>query len=174
METIFLSSVGIVSENLLGNAIKDIYTSFKTISSSSIAASKLLYELDIKSDIEIVEALLIDVEKLDLHSQTIKVCLKQIEDVVKKIKLEIDDMNNKLVVYHYNLKQQLSSKYSLGPCSFLEESVAHLKSFKDILHKRIDSLLKFINVFSYIVPSASCYITKSQSSPLEASTVILK
>jgi len=140
METALVSGVALLGKGLLSGAISDLYKTLKDSKNNS-KISRILEELDIQNDIEIIEALLKDIEHKNKQSESTNICIKQIHLLIKNIKIEIENINLKIVEQHY-AKYYL---YNWSPCSY-EEHIENLKKFKSCLDKRLERLFNILSI----------------------------
>lgn len=141
METAIVNGALLVSKGLLSSAIYDIYGLIKKSASNSYCY-KLIEQLDIEADIEVVEALIEDVEqngKTKIHS--IQTCMKHIQTLLEKIKIELENIHLKTIDGHY---QNYYSYWSSSPN--YNENVTNLKTHKAQLNKRLDTFVKILSI----------------------------
>lgn len=145
METILLSGAAVIGQGLLTSAISDLYGTIKTSTKNSYF-SKLIDELDIKVDLEIIEALMKDIEKKQkenkdfIEKNVIDISMKHIHEIITKIKNEIEKVNLKIIDEHY-------SKYYFYSWSKTEYdiNIKNIKFYKILLNKRVDTLFKILS-----------------------------
>lgn len=145
---VVIGGAALVGKSFLSKAISELYTDIKD-STKHIQFSKVIEELDIKYDMEVIEALLIDVEdrkKEDWNS--VQVCIDQIHTAVTKIKEEIENINLKIIEQQYS--NRLSWKdpnYYLNWNTFnYDENLNRLRKNKNTLDKRINTLIKVLSI----------------------------
>lgn len=139
METLILSGSSILARGLISTLVSEIYTNIKDKKNDKI--SNIIEELDIKTDMQIIEALVNDIKlyEKDKHN-IIQICIQHIYEVINSIKEEISNMNLKLINYHYKASNSYYSYYFDEPN--YEENKINLKRFKEILNMRVDKLIK--------------------------------
>ena len=149
MEILLLKGAVVVGQGMVGSAIGDLYTSIKRSSHHS-EFSKLLRDLDIQYDLEIVEKLLHDVSHFKTSLHVIETCTSQIREIVVDIKKEIDAVNLKFIEYQYS--NRYADKYyhyvaryiwNIGGPDYCTNS-KRLKKLSARLRERVDILIKLI------------------------------
>jgi len=139
MESLILTGSSILARGLISSIASEIYNNVRD--KKNIKISKIIQELDIEADIQLVEALVNDIKlyEKDKHS-VIQMCIQHIYETINSIKEEITIMKVKLVEYHY--KASLSYYYYYFSEPNYEENKSNLTKLKGILKMRVDSLIK--------------------------------
>ncbi len=136
METAIVTGATIVGRGLLSGAISDLYSTIKKKTCNAYF-SKIIEELDIKVDIEIIEALLSDVKNKE-KCHTIDVCISHIHELIKKIKAEIESIDLKIIDQHYTYFYNKSPNFN--------NNIKNLTKLKDQLNKRVNTLIKVLSI----------------------------
>ncbi len=139
MESLILTGSSILARGLISSIASEIYNNVKDKKNMKIF--KIIQELDIEADIQLVESLINDIKlyEKDKHS-VIQICIQHIYETINLIKEEITTMKVKLVKYHYEASLSYYSYYFCEPD--YEENKLNLKKLKEILKMRLDSLAK--------------------------------
>lgn len=140
METAILTGATLIGKGVLSKLIPELYDIIKNNTSSEFA--RAMKTVDIQSDVEIIEALLGDIEKHEKKDcNVVNVCVKHIHKHLEDIKMEIENMNIKLINQHY-------SKYYLSGWRNpnYQENLDNIKTIQDKLNKRVDILIKILNL----------------------------
>lgn len=145
MEAALLSGVAAVGQGILSNAISDLYNSIKK-GSSNTYFSKTMIEIDIHFDTQIIEALLMDVEK---HKRTecfaIKICVDEIHNLIEEIKNKIEDVRLDMDNTHYNRVSEWPSLWGSSVPDY-EPKIKEIKKHKNKLDKRVDLLIRLMSM----------------------------
>ena len=146
METVILTGLGIAGQGCavaLSGAIGELYTSLKTKCEHK-HFQRICEELDVRGEIEIIEALFEDLKSKKNHHHhhhAIEVCSRQIHELVTAIHGEVEAVNLKLIDEQY-------AKYYFGMWSPTtnNQNVENLKSYTSQLIKKRDLLIKLLQV----------------------------
>jgi hypothetical protein len=162
METAIIQGTSVLAQGLLTNLISDLYAKIKN-SKKNAHISKIVEELDLKVDMEITEALLRDIKNLEKEKyHVVQVCVQHIYEVINLIKEEFDNMNLKLLNQHY----QYNSNNWLIQWSILpsyESNKSNLKRYKDLLNKRVDTLIKILSIPNISLDSSKLSLYDEES-----------
>lgn len=151
MELLLLNGAVVVGQGLIGSAISDLYTSLKRSPHHS-EFSKLLRDLGIVDDLEIVEKLLVDVTNFKTNMTAIDACTSQIREIVIEIKKEIDAVSFKFIEYQYSnhfaaAYYRYVARYiwNIGGPNY-QENAKNLKKLSARLRERVNILIKLISM----------------------------
>lgn len=143
METLLLNGATLIGKGIMSGAITDLYDTLKK-STNHVKYGKIVEELEIQKDIEIVEALLGDLKYTKL-SKAIEICVQHIHAVIKEIKDEIDKLNLKIVDHHYSSRASWFRLSSWSPPN-CDENIYTLQRLKRKLNGKIDMMIKILSV----------------------------
>lgn len=134
----------------LTTSAQGIYSLVSSISSSSIYASdqdisKFLKELDIHSDISILEILIKEIDIHKHHTQTLSQCLEKLQECVINIENELIEINKRLL-YNKSLWIAISMR-SYG----FQDIIENLKILKVNLKNRKKMLFDVIKINDYLI-----------------------
>ena len=147
METAIIQGTSVLAQGLLINVITKLYSKIKSEHNSHI--SKIIDELDLKIDIEITKALLEDIKMLDKNKyHVVQICIQHIYKILNSISEEIDNMNLKLIKQQYNYTNNHNWPVYLWYYNSpnYESNKLNLKKYKDLLNKRVNTLIKILSI----------------------------
>lgn len=150
MATVIVGGMAIVSQSLISKAISDLYTSIKRTHVKGFAS--ILKEINIQSDIEIIDALLKETTEAETPEQplrpVIKICICQIHDLIKKIQEEIEQVNLNIIEHHYSkynyttwFKSWINYFENPNPQPSTDEHIRNIKHYKHLLNERVETLI---------------------------------
>ena len=122
----------IIGKSLLASALGDLYLFIKGSIYNSVL-EQVLIELDIKGELDIVQALLYDLSNRT-ESRIIKVASDQVKNSVKDIHYELKLIQKEL---EYHKTRYFNSWRSPN----YNDNLIRLKTFRDILRKRRELLI---------------------------------
>lgn len=138
METAIL----MVGKGILANTISEFYEEIKK-GNNNVELLSILSDLDIIRDIEIIEALLMDISEKKLEHKCINICIHQIQKLVIDIKSEIETINIKLIEFQYNKKNYyLYWNWNTN----YDENINKLKMHKHSLNTRVKTLINLLSI----------------------------
>ena len=142
MEVALMNGAAVVGQGILMNAIGDVYKIIKK-NSGNTEFSKIMNDLDIRFDMQIIEALLKDIdEHKKNNSHAVEICINDIHTCINDIKSEIESWQLKMIDQHY-------SKFYLYGWSSTQEydtNVSKIKELKSRLNKRVDMVIKLLSM----------------------------
>lgn len=130
-----LSGISMISEKLYSNI-----TNIISNKNENEKMVNFINESDLLSIVAIIQNFISEISIDDNTSQTIKTCIEEIFDILKKIEREFDDIQNKL---DYN--SSLCVLKSIRSCKF-DNAISRLTILKHILDNRTNLLLKIIPI----------------------------
>lgn len=140
LETYFVTTL--ISKELIAKTIGEtstsIYNSLNDIYNQN-EFNHILDELDIKSKIDIVNSLMKTVDKKKKISDVLHKSLNYLHEIIDKINLEIKDISKEIEEHKHKYF------YYLRTPSY-NTKVNNLVKHSDILNKRLDLLIKLINI----------------------------
>ena len=140
IETYFVTSL--ISKELIAKTIGETSTSvYKSLSEiyNQNEFNHILDELDLRSKIDIVSSLMSHIDNNDNMSDVLHKSLNYLHNIIDKINNEIKEIckgieQHKLKYFYYLRTPEYSNK------------INNLIKHNDILNKRLDLLLKLINI----------------------------
>ena len=142
LETVLLGSL--LGREVVAKSISEITN--KTYSNISILINnntfifkEILEDLDIKVKIQIIDKLILDLDKKKNLSEHIHVCLINLHNIIEKINNEILEINKKNLEYE---KVWLKMIYSNPACKLINNLKKHTK----IMDTRLDMLVKLLTI----------------------------
>ena len=116
----------------------------KLLKNDNIEFKKICEELDIHIKLDIINTFIIDIHNSDTNSntifnETINKTFKYLEDILKTIELEIENINNAILFYEKLWFRQIRKcNYTIN----ISNLVKHIK----ILDSRFELLIKLIKI----------------------------
>ncbi len=141
MEAVLITGAGVVGKGILSSAISDLYRNIKDLTGNSTEL-KLIEKLDLKSDIEIIEALLKDIQEHKRDKcHVVQMCISQIHDLITKINKEIETVGMKIIDQHY-------AKYYFynWVAPHYQEHLEKMQQYKILLNNKVDMLIKILSM----------------------------
>jgi len=135
MEAAVLGLGVTVSQSLISRAVYNLYDTLGN--SVHPVVKNVLEELDIAAHLEVVEVMVKEIP--ENTTESVKICMKNIEKVLNNIQQLLVDINNE-TAYH-NTKW-----FAHWRTCNLEDKLEALKKYKAILDQRIDLLTKVLAV----------------------------
>lgn len=136
MSTAILVSTAI-GKGLLANALGDLYLYIKS-SAYNEQLEKILLDLDIKSELDIVQALLDDLSK-HIECRVVKVSSDQMKRSVELIHYELKEIQKELEIH----KSRYFNRYRTPN---YEINIKNLRQHRDVLRKRRELLIGSLSV----------------------------
>ena len=142
IEPLLISSSLLLGKDLVTKAIShtstNIFTEIDTVlADGDFVFKSLLEDLDINSKLDIINSFVNDIEH-QIQSDTIKMALKYLHDILEKIKLEMENIRKEIEEhkqkYFYYLR---TPSYK----DIIKKLILHIK----ILDERFNLLIKLIN-----------------------------
>ena len=130
----FLTQAISDTTNLIFSLVKGAahYTDFPEI-------TNCYEDMDIHANLEVVNALMEEIKNYEESDKSIKVCLKNLHEIVEKIFCEMKEIND-IVAYH-------KTKYFNNLRSVdLTINLNKVKKYKKIMDKRLELLLNILSV----------------------------
>ena len=136
----FISSY--FGQGLICETSKSIYSNIASIISYHLPEVELiLKDIDIKHNINIINSLIFELKEHHNKSETFKITLTSINDILTDINNEIKNIESEII----NHKQKWFYRWRTP---VYNESIKNLKNMKIILNNRLDYFVKIIQMFN--------------------------
>jgi hypothetical protein len=141
MEALAITGLTIAGKSLFGKVIYDTYDLVK-ISTIHPAVNQVLSDIDLEADLEVIEALIKDIEKnggVEHEQSPLAICLHQVDRMVHMIRDELKLINMELDAHGEKwMARWRTPNYRPG----LDRLVNH----KKILDKRVARLIELMRI----------------------------
>ena len=130
-----------IASQTITNTTKNIYNGIdKILLNDHLHFKKILVDLDINTKLDIIHTFIIDFHKdIKIFNETIIKTLKYLENSLKTIEIEIENINNELEIH----STKWFNRYRSSNCSeLLNNLINHVK----ILDNRFELFIKLIKI----------------------------
>ena len=138
MEIAALTGVATIGKGLLAGTIGDLYSFLKT-SAHSEHLEQVLKDLDIKAELDVIQAILVDLGDRPDECKAVQVSVGHVKEIVDLICRELGEIHEKL---DYHKTKYLASWRSIN----CEQHIQQLRAHQQILHKRRKLLLSTLEI----------------------------
>ena len=142
IETLAFAGISIAGQTIFGRVITDTYTLVRDTTTHPVVNS-VLAELDLTSNLIVIEALINQVETERLNKDDpLSICLHQVNSMVHRIKEELEEIKEELVNHEKKWMSSWRTPNYDGP-------LRRLSGHKKILDKRVEMLIELIKLHKH-------------------------
>ena len=142
METAVITVIG---KGLIAGAINDLYSFLKS-SAHYEKLEQVLHELDVKAELDVVQALLEDINH-HVECNAVRVASEQVKEAVNLIHKELE-------IIHAELEYHKTRYFANWRSPSYDQNINNLRQFRDQLRKRRELLISVISVQNNIHTSS--------------------